>query len=166
MVRPVDVAVARVPWPLAHRVMPVRTLAAADPEPPQRVLIFGYPHTLGFHLREQRPLGQAGIVAMTAEAPYIWYRSDRRYSHGSYADSRVRALDLRLFPGNSGSPVLRATEVDRELVLLGLIAGGDGRLDIAVAEPISRIRETLEFTQTQASSESAKWLAIAEKNKP
>ncbi len=165
-VRPVDVAVARVPWPPTHQLAPIRTLVATDPEPPEQVLVFGYPHNLGFHLIEQRPLGREGMVAMVAKAPYIWYQSNRKYSSGSYADGRVLALDVRIFSGNSGSPVLPAAGVDKELVLLGLIAGGDKQLDIAVAEPASRIRETLEFAHTQDRSPQAKWLPARNINEP
>lgn len=162
-IRPVDVVVARLPWPPAHQLAPIRTFAAADPEPPEPVLVFGYPHDLGFALTEQRPLGRAGIVAMAAKAPYIFYYSDDNYSNGSYADGRVRALDIRMFEGNSGSPVLRAAGIDKDRVLLGLVAGGDSNLDIAVSEPVSRIRETLEFAHSQDVPAEPEWLPAAAK---
>jgi hypothetical protein len=150
-VDPVDVAVARLPWPEDARLQPLLycpgacqgrrgQLAAADPEPLQPVVAAGYPSYLTFELRRQLPLVRAGTVAMAASEPVL-----KDLGGKTYLEARVRAIDLRTFPGDSGSPVFEGTDLEEGLRLVGMILGGDAELDFAIAEPVSRVIETLEL---------------------
>ncbi|MEE9398321.1 MAG: trypsin-like peptidase domain-containing protein [Methylococcales bacterium] len=164
VVNPVDVAAARLPWPQAYQLAPLRfcpadcpngpnQLADSDPEPPEGILVFGYPRYLGVELMVQRPLARVGIVAMAASEPFI------RYSVGnSYADARMLVVDVRAFGGNSGSPVFRKDRFTSRRTLLGIISGGENSLDLSFAEPVSRIKETIEWAHTQNPSAEAKWI--------
>lgn len=150
-VDPVDVAVARLPWPGDVRVQPLlycpgscngrrNQLALRDPEPLEPVLAVGYPSYLTFELRQQRPLLRFGAVAMVASEPFLKSLGGR-----TYVEARARALDLRSFPGDSGSPIFDGSKLGEGLMLVGMILGGDAELGFAVAEPVSRVIETLEL---------------------
>jgi hypothetical protein len=155
-VDPVDVAVARLPWPEEARLQPLvycpsscngrrNQLASADPEPLQPVLAAGYPSYLTFELWQQRPLVRIGTVAMSAGEPFLKTLGGR-----SYLEPRVRAIDMRSFPGDSGSPLFEGSNLAEGWRLVGMILGGDIELDFAIAEPVSRVTETLELAaQTQ-----------------
>jgi Trypsin-like peptidase domain len=139
----VDVAVARVACPVGLKLNTLRfedELATADPQPPEQILVAGYPRGFAFDAATQRPMIRQGIVSMMGDAPYVHYAGDQ-----SMADGRVRVLDVRTFPGNSGSPVFRQSGFPGKRVLVGLVSSGDEELGIAISEPVSRIRETIEF---------------------
>lgn len=167
----VDVAVARVPWPAEYQIAPLRycpspcsqgrnELAAVDPVPPEKVLAFGFPLYIGVELAEQRPLARVGIVAMTADEPYVRYSGTN-----SYADARVRLIDIRSFSGNSGSPVFRESGFGDELTLLGIISAGYDELDVAIAEPVSRVRETLELAHTTDVLVQPEWVIQSDEDR-
>ncbi|HEX8820295.1 MAG TPA: trypsin-like peptidase domain-containing protein [Archangium sp.] len=150
-VDPVDVAVARLPWPKDVRVQPLlycpgscngrrNQLASRDPEPLEPVLAVGYPSYLTFELRKQLPLLRFGAVAMTASEPFLKTLGGR-----TYVEARARVLDLRSFAGDSGSPVFEGSNQAEGLMLVGMILGGDAELGFAIAEPVSRVLETLEL---------------------
>lgn len=151
-VDPVDVAVARLPASTDARVRPLlycrpgscsgrrNELALHDPEPSESVLTPGYPSHLTFELRRQRPLLRFGRVAMAASEPYLKDVGGR-----TYVEARARALDLRTFPGDSGAPVFADTDPGAGLLLVGMILGGDTELGFTIAEPVSRVIETLEL---------------------
>lgn len=151
-VDPVDVAVARLPWSKDLRVQPLlycrpgackgrrNQLALRDPEPLEPVLAVGYPSYLTFELRQQRPLLRFGAVAMAASEPYLKDLGGR-----TYVEARARALDLRTFPGDSGGPVFQGSDLGEGLLVVGMILGGDTELGFTIAEPVSRVIETLEL---------------------
>jgi hypothetical protein len=132
-------------------------LAEADPEPPQQILVFGYPRHLGTKLIDLQPLIRSGIVAMTSKEPFI------RYSHdNSLADARMQVLDVRVFEGNSGGAVLRNTGPAGNQILLGLISAGDESLDVAYSEPVSRIREAIHHAHSQdLTPMQAEWKLVS-----
>ncbi|MFO0578588.1 MAG: trypsin-like peptidase domain-containing protein [Polyangia bacterium] len=148
----VDVAVARLPWPKDLRVQPLlycrpgacngrrSQLASRDPEPLEPVLAVAYPSYLTFELRQQRPLLRFGAVAMAASEPYLKDVGGR-----TYVEARVRALDLRTFPGDSGGPVFQGSNLGEGLLLVAMVLGGDTELGFTIAEPSSRVIETLEL---------------------
>lgn len=148
----VDVAVARLPGSKDLRVQPLlycrpgscngrrNQLALRDPEPLEPVLAVGYPSYLTFELRQQRPLLRFGAVAMAASEPYLKDLGGR-----TYMEARVRALDLRSFPGDSGGPVFQGSSLGEGLLLVGMILGGDTELGFTIAEPVSRVIEALEL---------------------
>lgn len=159
-VDPVDVAVARIPWSKGLRIQPLlycrpeschgrrNQLALRDPEPLEPVMVVAYPSYLTFELRQQRPLLRFGTVAMSASEPYLKDLGGR-----TYVEARARALDLRTFPGDSGGPVFDGSNLGpgEGLLLVGMVLGGDTELGFTIAEPISRVIETLELAaKTQA----------------
>ena len=74
-----------------------------------------------------------------------------------YVREGAFALDVRSFPGNSGSPVFRESGFADEPVLVGLISSGDEQLDFAIAEPVSRIVETLRLAEKAAATTQPTW---------
>lgn len=110
-------------------------LATTDPAPPSTVLIAGFPGNIGFGLLEQRPMFRSGIIALvTGERSFV--------VNGAFADERTFLIDGKATAGNSGSPVFRISSGG--ILLIGLISATNQAADFAVAEPASRIRETLE----------------------
>lgn len=145
---PVDVAVAKIPPIRKRSVRGIRycpgkcssdkeenQFLARDPDPPMRILVWGFPNDLGFTLEEQRPFGRLGMVSMRAEEPFI--RTD-----GDLRDERVILLDAPLFPGNSGSPVF-SYPVARQFKLAGMVSASNATANLAIAEPVSRISEAM-----------------------
>ena len=143
-----DVAVSRIDeLPEGFRVAPLRlSESVQDPDPVANVIVAGYPRDFAIDAKVQRPLLRRGIVAMTNDAPFVKYAGDP-----SLADSRVRVLDVKTFAGNSGSPVFRAEGFPAKPVLVGLVSSGDEELGLAFAEPVSRVRETLEHAAAAVS---------------
>lgn len=117
--------------------------ADADPEPPEMVLVFGFPADVGFSLLEQRPIGRLGIISMATSEPFL------RRQDGLLMDSRVVLVDAPIFGGNSGGPVFQRPENRKPLVLLGLISATNSTLSYAVAEPVSRISEAVEYARKE-----------------
>jgi len=72
----VDVAVMKIPWIKDRSIKAFRyepkdpndhdknQLPLEDPEPPQPILVFGFPSDVGFALLEQKPLARLGIISM------------------------------------------------------------------------------------------------------
>jgi hypothetical protein len=120
-------------------------LPLTDPEPPQPVLVFGFPSEIGFELTEQRPLGRFGIVSMVAGNKFL-------KMEGKYVEERACLIDIDAFPGNSGSPVINQFNLitDPKIKLLGVLIGTNLRRHYSMIEPVSRIRETLEVAKTQS----------------
>ncbi len=158
----VDVAVAKVPWPKDRMVKAVgycpspcssgviNQFAQKDPEPPTIALVFGFPLDLGFKLAEQRPMARMGVIAMVAGESFL-------QSEGVFVEERVRLVDAEMFPGNSGSPMFSYPIGGQSFELLGLITGSNESFDYAVAEPVSRIAETLEVAATATVAKGASW---------
>ncbi len=155
----VDVAVMKIFWiqdrsikhfgyePKGSKDYDKNQLPMEDANPPQAILVFGFPADLGFQLLEQKPLGRFGIVSMKTGRKFLKLES------GKFAEERCCLIDSRIFGGNSGSPVMnQMTITDQEPRLLGLIKATNTNLDFAVMEPVSRIRETLDLAKDKPMS--------------
>lgn len=124
-----------------------------DPEPPSPILVFGFPGDVGFALEEQNPLGRLGIISMKAGKKFM------KVGGGKYAEERSCLLDIKIFRGNSGSPVMNQVGVgDPQPKLLGLITATNSALDFAIMEPTSRIRETID--QARNREPQGRWEEI------
>jgi hypothetical protein len=124
-------------------------VAAEDALPPEQIVTFGFPGDTGFKLLEQRPLARFGIISMHTGEKFIEVER-------SYANERCDILDIKAFPGNSGSPVMSATGGTH--VLGVLIASNNS--DIGVMEPASRIREILEIAKKTPISDYHYWTSF------
>lgn len=170
--RYVDVAVMKINWMMDYQVMTFlygiekqkevkgNQLPLKDPEPPQPVLVFGFPSEIGFELTEQRPLGRLGIVSMVAGSKFL-------KMEGKFVEERACLVDIEAFPGNSGSPVINQFNLvtDPKIRLLGLLIGTNPRKHYAIIEPVSRIRETLEIVKAQSLEGLNFWSLIGKKSK-
>jgi hypothetical protein len=162
--RYVDVAVMKINWMMDHQVMTFlydvdkgkdakgNQLPPQDPEPPQPVLVFGFPSEIGFELTEQRPLGRLGIISMVAGSKFL-------KMEGKFVEERACLVDIEAFPGNSGSPVINQFNLvaDPKIRLLGLLIGTNSRMHYALIEPVSRIREALEIAKKQSTQGLIFW---------
>lgn len=110
--------------------------------PPQDILIFGYPFTLGFELKRQSPLARFGIVAMTTEEKFLRLE-------GKYLPSKTFIVDSKVFPGNSGSPIVTFGVREQRFMLAGLVIATNNAMDYALAEPVSRIGQTIDIVKDQ-----------------
>lgn len=122
-------------------------LPEKDPVPPRRILVFGFPLDIGFGLLKQRPFGRAGIIAMRTDKKYLKMILNKM---NKFAEERCYVIDVEMFPGNSGSPIInQPTFGDSQIQLLGLVGASNLKMDFAIAEPTSRIRETLDLAKNQ-----------------
>ncbi|MHC4519104.1 MAG: trypsin-like peptidase domain-containing protein [Planctomycetota bacterium] len=162
----VDLAAMKIPWIRGRSVRYFQYEPAdssdhdanqfpfADPQPPEPVLVFGFPASIGFTLVEQRPLARFGIVAMNTGRKFLKIR-------GKWADARCSLVDCRMFGGNSGSPVMNQLRVgDEQPRVLGVTIASNPEYDYGVIEPVSRIRETLDVARQ--SERSGNWKLIVE----
>jgi hypothetical protein len=168
--RYVDVAVMKVNWMMDHQVMTFlyamdkqkeaqgNQLPLLDPEPPQPVLVFGFPSEIGFELTERRPLGRLGIVSMVAGNKFL-------KMEGKFVEERACLIDIEAWPGNSGSPVINQFNLitNPQIKLLGILFGTNPRRHYSMIEPVSRIRETLEIAKKQ-SLEGLNFWSLTAKN--
>jgi len=127
-------------------------LPQVDPEPPRPILVFGFPVDIGFELLEQRPLGRLGIISMKTEKRFI------KVNGNKYAEERCMVIDARLFPGNSGSPVMSQPGLTEGIELFGLVIATSNALDFGVIEPVSRIREVLDLAKSKPPA--GEWLLL------
>lgn len=152
--RAVDVAVMRLSFPRDREVISFKhdqnnvmagNIPKEDPEPPQPVLVFGFPGDIGFELKEQRPIGRFGIISIVAGDRFL------RYSDGKYFDKKTYLVDSSIFPGNSGSPVINQVLpiLDERIKLLGLVSASNVGMKYAIVEPVSRILEAIEKAKNQ-----------------
>lgn len=150
----VDVAVMKIEWIIGRGTKHFRyelpntedvnknQLPFEDPLPPASILVFGFPLDIGFKLNEQKPLGRLGIVSMVTGKKFL------KMENGKYAEEKAVLIDSNMFPGNSGSPVInQLTPLVPEIQLLGLVIATNERMNYAVIEPVSRIRETIEIAK-------------------
>lgn len=109
-----------------------------DPLPPDSILVFGFPLDIGFKLSEQKPLGRLGIVSMVTGNKFLKINN-------KFAEEKAMIIDAKMFPGNSGSPIIiQLSLLQPEIKLLGLVIAMNENMDYGVIEPVSRIRETIE----------------------
>ena len=91
--RYVDVAVMKIDWikdrsikyfryePKGSKDHNKNQLPLEDSNPPQPILVFGFPGDVGFRLLEQRPLGRLGIVSMKTNKEFLQWE-------GKFAEER------------------------------------------------------------------------------
>ena len=121
-------------------------LPCEDPDPPEPILVFGFPANVGFMLMEQKPLGRFGVISMKTEKEFLKLK-------GKYIEEKCCLIDARMFPGNSGSPVISQPRLGaRKIKLLGLVIATNTALDFGIIEPVSRIRESLELAKDMKAS--------------
>jgi hypothetical protein len=130
-------------------------LAFEDALPPEQVVTFGFPGEDGFKLLEQRPMARFGIISMHTGEKFIMVSKN-------YANERCDVLDIKAFPGNSGSPVMSATGGTH---LLGVLIASNNS-DIGVMEPASRIREILEIARKTPIKEFNYWSSYTDATLP
>jgi hypothetical protein len=118
-----------------------------DALPPEQVITFGFPGDTGFQLLEQRPMARFGIISMHTGEKFI------KVDNKNYANERCDILDIKAFPGNSGSPVISASVGPQ---ILGVLIASNSS-DIAIMEPASRIIELLEVARKTAIKEYNYW---------
>ena len=122
-------------------------LPEKDVDPPQPILVFGFPVDIGFNLLEQRPMGRSGIISMTTGKEFL------KLQDGRFAEERACIVDVPMFPGNSGSPVMNQLRItDSKLRLLGLVTAANNNLSFGIMEPASRIREAIDEARDQPNS--------------
>ncbi len=123
-------------------------LSYKDPGPPHPILVFGFPADVGFKLMEQKPLARFGVISMRTEKKFLKLK-------GKYLEERCCLIDARMFPGNSGSPVINQPRLgDSKPELLGLVIATNSALEFGIIEPVSRIRETVDLAKDVKSSGS------------
>jgi hypothetical protein len=125
-------------------------LATVDPAPPTSVLVAGFPGSIGFTLREQRPIFRSGIISLIAGERSL-------IVEGAFADEKSVLIDGKVELGDRGSPVIRVDQLSGRITLVGLISAANQSADFGVAEPASRIRETLERAQSHPPATNPEW---------
>jgi hypothetical protein len=141
-------------------------LAKEDAEPPMPVLVFGFPlNEPGLRLLRPVPLGRQGIIGL------IDPREDEvQVEEGKYFDRLGFIIDIpTIIGGNSGSPVLSNAPLARQ-ALVGLISGSTDKGDpgayaraggYALAEPVSRIKETLDSSRIEKMPPVDTWCILS-----
>lgn len=112
-------------------------LATEDPRPPLSIIVAGYSGDIGFKLGEQRPMMRSGIVSLVSEDNFLSINS-------SFIDERAFLIDCSVRSGNSGSPIFNINPFSKKITLVGLIIASNNNWEYAIAEPVSRIIETIE----------------------
>ncbi len=130
-------------------------LGLTDPEPPQSVLIAGFPGSIGFTLKEQRPMFRAGIIAMVAGEQFLLV-------DGAYADKKSFVIDGKIERGNSGSPIFSVNQFSGDITLVGMVSAANQDSDFGIGIPASRIRETLERALEESPSGAPTWHLLEE----
>jgi len=164
----VDVAVLKIPWITDRNIYAFRHESPStdetnynqhsfeDPIPPDCILILGFPFDIGFELIEQKPLIRSGIISMVNGKRLL------KLGNGKFAEEKTILIDAQMFPGNSGSPVIKQIfPFASEIKLLGLVIATNDKKNYAVIEPVSRIRETIEIAKKE-SKEKDCWFLLEE----
>ena len=132
-------------------------LPLEDADPPRSILVFGFPENIGFELLEQKPFGRLGIIAMTTGKKFL------KLKDGKFAEEKCGLIDAEIFPGNSGSPVMNEMNIlDPNPRLLGVVIASNSRMDFAVMEPVSRIREVLDLAEEQSAEGLECWFLMSD----
>lgn len=163
----VDVAVMKISWIRDRSIKGFRyepegsteheknRLPLEDPNPPQPILVFGFPSDLGFKLLEQKPFCRLGVVSMKTGKEFL------KLNPTKFVEERCCLIDAPMFGGNSGSPVMNQLRFgDSRLRLLGLVIATNNMLDFGIIEPVSRIREALDLAKD--TEKSGKWKLISQ----
>ena len=165
----IDVAAMKINWIKNHSIKHFRyepeksvekdrnQLSTDDPKPPRPILVFGFPLDIGFELLEQKPFGRLGIIAMRTGQKYL--RVNYLNSGNKFAEERCCIVDVEAFSGNSGSPIINQfnSVFDPKIKLLGLLVAANNKMDFAVMEPVSRIREVLDIAKEKSNKDINFW---------
>jgi len=164
--RYVDVSAMKIPWIKDREIKAFRyelpnsensnknQLLFEDPLPPESILIFGFPLDIGFELIEQKPLGRLGIISMVAGNKFL--KLDNKF-----IEEKAILIDSKIFPGNSGSPVIRQLfPLASKIQLLGLVIAQNMKMDYAIIEPVSRIRETIDLAKKESKEDMSCWYQL------
>ena len=129
-----------------------------DQNPPRSVLVFGFPLDIGFELLEQKPFGRLGIISMKAGQKYLKMKN-------KFAEERCCIIDVEAFPGNSGSPIINQFNniFDSKIKLFGLLIASNNKMDFAIMEPVSRIREVLDIAKEKSNEDVNFWSLLKAK---
>jgi len=125
--------------------------------PPDQIIIFGFPVDLGFTLKEQRPMTRVDVVSMTSDDQFI--SIDQPDGSHKLLPKGAYLVDARMFPGNSGGPVV-VTNPFNPLRLGGLVSATNRTLDYGIVTPVSQIVETLE--RAKGSTAAGDWVLLAQ----
>ena len=163
----VDVAVMKIPWIKDRDINVFRyelpksknasrnQLPDKDPLPPTSILIFGFPLDIGFELSEQKPLGRLGIISMVTGKKFLKMENDK------FVEEKAILIDTKMFPGNSGSPVIRQLlPLASKIQLLGLVIAQNMQMNYAIIEPVSRIRETINLAKKSSNEDIDFWFPL------
>ncbi len=115
---------------------------ADDPLPPDHIVIFGFPQDLGFTLKEQRPMTRTGVVALTEEEE-VFISLPQPDGTQKLLPKGVYLIDARMYPGNSGGPVIVSNPLT-QIRLGGLVTASNNSLEYGIATPVSQTAQTLE----------------------
>jgi len=124
-------------------------------EPPDAIMVFAFPADIGLELKESRPMGRQGILALLADDEFI--KITQQLPDGSivskYAARGAFLMDVKVFGGNSGSPIIVGAEhlSRNKLHLLGLVIGTNDTQSFAIGLPVARIREVLDLAKDDAT---------------
>lgn len=164
----VDVAVMKITWPEEKRFdfkcvrynpqkKDEHDFAGEDPLPPDLVYVFGFPGDIGFEMTRQKPLASLGVVSMVAGEELI-------KANGKYLPNGMFLVDANVFPGNSGSPVLkyRLAQLGERgfaltVELAGLVSARLGNTTFHTIQPASRIAETINDARQQSLQGAYFW---------
>jgi hypothetical protein len=143
-------------------------LPSVDAQPPEPILVFGFPSVIGFELLEQRPIVRLGVISMSAGKEFLTVEMG---GSKKFVEERCCLIDARMFTGNSGGPVMNQPRLGNSKArLLGLVVATNRNLDFGVIEPVSRIRETLDVAKSRPASgrwsPTTKTKLVAEPNTP
>jgi S1-C subfamily serine protease len=114
---------------------------ADDPQPPDEIVIFGFPSDLGFTLTEPKPMTRLGVVSLTSDDKFIYI--DQPNGSKKLLPQRAYLIDARMFPGNSGGPVIVKNPFTN-IKLGGLVTATNRNLDYGIVTPVSQIAQTLD----------------------
>ncbi len=164
----VDVAAMKISWISDRNIKAFRyelpnteeanqnQLPFEDPLPPDSILIFGFPSDIGFELMEQKPLARLGIISMASGSKFL--KLDNKF-----IEEKAILIDSKIFPGNSGSPVIKQLlplPLAQEIQLLGLVIAQNTQMDYAIIEPVSRIRETIDLAKKLSNEDVDFWFPL------
>ena len=124
---------------------------AENPEPPDTVMIFGFPLSAG--MKVSRPLGRQGMVA------FVDQETDAIRVENKWFDRQGFIIDIpTIVGGASGSPVIKNPPFG-QLTLVGLNSASNTNVGAgyAIAEPVSRIRELLDRMEAENAPAVNAW---------
>lgn len=120
-----------------------------------QIVIFGFPADLGIKLTEQRPMTRVGVVSLTSDEEFILIADpngvQKLMPKGAYL------IDARMFPGNSGGPVVVSNPFS-QLRLGGLVSATNRNLDYGIVTPVSQIVQTLE--RAKEAKAAGAWMSL------